>query len=37
MAIDTADLRKTSERVDALRGMTVRVPTGSIFSFLGRK
>jgi ABC-2 type transport system ATP-binding protein len=36
LAIDVADLRKTYDSVEALRGMTVRVPTGSIFGFLGR-
>ena len=35
-AIDVANLRKTYDGVEALRGMTVQVPTGSIFGFLGR-
>src|SRR5262249_20425511 len=36
-AIDISDLRKRySDGVDALRGLTLRVPTGSIFGFLGK-
>jgi ABC-2 type transport system ATP-binding protein len=36
-AIDISDLRKRySDGVDALRGLTLRVPAGSIFGFLGR-
>jgi len=36
-AIDVSDLRKRySDGVDALRGLTLRVPAGSIFGFLGR-
>jgi ABC-2 type transport system ATP-binding protein len=35
-AIETTQLRKTYESVDALRGLDLRVPAGSIFGFLGR-
>jgi len=35
-AIETADLRKRYGGHDALRGLTLGVPTGSIFGFLGR-
>lgn len=35
-AIDTTDLHKTYDAVEALRGVNLRVPTGSIFGFLGR-
>src|SRR5215813_7815858 len=36
-AIDISDLRKRySDGVDALRGLTLRVPAGSIYGFLGR-
>jgi ABC-2 type transport system ATP-binding protein len=35
-AIETADLWKQYEGVDALRGMTLQVPSGSIHGFLGR-
>jgi ABC-2 type transport system ATP-binding protein len=36
-AIETVDLCKTYDRgVDALRGLTLRVPRGSIFGFLGK-
>jgi len=35
-AIDVVDLRKTYGEVEALRGLTVRVPPGSICGFLGR-
>jgi ABC-2 type transport system ATP-binding protein len=34
--IETIDLRKTYDGTDALRGMSVSVPRGSIFGFLGR-
>jgi ABC-2 type transport system ATP-binding protein len=34
--IDTADLRKQYGAVEALRGLTLRVPAGSIYGFLGR-
>ena len=34
--IKTADLRKTYDDVQALRGLDLRVPAGSIFGFLGR-
>jgi ABC-2 type transport system ATP-binding protein len=36
LIIDTADLRKQYEGVEALRGLTLQVPSGSIFGFLGR-
>jgi ABC-2 type transport system ATP-binding protein len=35
-AIATADLRKTYDGVDALRGLALQVPRGSICGFLGR-
>jgi ABC-2 type transport system ATP-binding protein len=34
--IETADLQKQYGGVEALRGMTLQVPAGSIFGFLGR-
>ena len=34
--IDTSDLRKRYDGVEALRGLTLGVPAGSIFGFLGR-
>ena len=34
--IETADLRKRYDGVEALRGLTSQVPAGSIFGFLGR-
>src|SRR5438874_472804 len=34
--IETDDLRKTYDGVDALRGLTLQVPRGSIFGFLGK-
>jgi ABC-2 type transport system ATP-binding protein len=34
--IETADLRKNYDGVEALRGLSLRVPRGSIFGFLGR-
>jgi len=34
--IETSDLRKTYGDVDAVRGLTLRVPAGSICGFLGR-
>ena len=34
--IETADLRKSYEGVEALRGLTLQVPAGSICGFLGR-
>ena len=34
--IETADLRKRYDAVEALRGLTFRVPRGSIYGFLGR-
>jgi ABC-2 type transport system ATP-binding protein len=36
LTIETSTLRKTYDGVDALRGLDLRVPTGSIFGFLGR-
>jgi ABC-2 type transport system ATP-binding protein len=36
LAIETVDLRKRFEAMDAVRGLNLRVPTGSIFGFLGR-
>jgi ABC-2 type transport system ATP-binding protein len=34
--IETADLRKQFDGVEALRGLNLQVPAGSIFGFLGR-
>lgn len=34
--IETADLRKQYDEVEALRGLTLQVPAGSICGFLGR-
>jgi ABC-type multidrug transport system ATPase subunit len=34
--IETAELRKTYGRVEALRGLSLQVPAGSIYGFLGR-
>lgn len=34
--IETADLRKSYDGVEALRGLNLRVPSGSIFGFLGK-
>ncbi len=34
--IETADLRKRYDGVEALRGLTLQVPAGSIYGFLGR-
>jgi ABC-2 type transport system ATP-binding protein len=36
LAIETADLRKTYEGVEAVRGLNLQVPAGSIYGFLGR-
>jgi ABC-2 type transport system ATP-binding protein len=36
LAIETVDLRKRFDDADALRGVNLRVPPGSIFGFLGR-
>jgi ABC-2 type transport system ATP-binding protein len=36
LAIETVDLQKRFETNDALRGLNLRVPCGSIFGFLGR-
>jgi ABC-2 type transport system ATP-binding protein len=35
-AIETSDLRKQYDGVEALRGLTLQVPAGSIYGFLGR-
>lgn len=35
-AIDTTDLRKHYGEVEALRGLSLQVPVGSLFGFLGR-
>ena len=34
--IETSDLRKSYDGVEALRGLNLQVPAGSIFGFLGR-
>jgi ABC-2 type transport system ATP-binding protein len=34
--IETTDLRKSYGKVEALRGLSVQVPAGSIYGFLGR-
>jgi ABC-2 type transport system ATP-binding protein len=36
LAIETVDLRKHFDAAEALRGLNLRVPQGSIFGFLGR-
>jgi ABC-2 type transport system ATP-binding protein len=36
LAIETVDLRKRFDSTEALRGLNLRVPAGSIFGFLGR-
>jgi ABC-2 type transport system ATP-binding protein len=36
LVIDAADLRKHYEGVEALRGLNLKVPAGSIYGFLGR-
>jgi ABC-2 type transport system ATP-binding protein len=36
LAIETVELRKTFDRVEALCGVNLRVPSGSIFGLLGR-
>ena len=36
VVIETAELRKDYDGVEAVRGLNLRVPTGSIFGFLGR-
>jgi len=35
-AIETADLRKAYGPIEAVRGLNLQVPTGSIYGFLGR-
>ena len=34
--IETADLRKSYDGIEAVRGLTLQVPAGSIYGFLGR-
>jgi ABC-2 type transport system ATP-binding protein len=36
LVIETADLRKHYDGVEALRGLSLQVPAGSIYGFLGR-
>ena len=36
LVIETSDLRKNYERVEAVRGLSLQVPAGAIFGFLGR-
>ena len=36
LAIETVDLQKTYDGVEALRGLNLDVPTGTIFGFLGQ-
>ncbi len=36
LVIETSDLRKHYDGVEALRGLTLQVPAGSIYGFLGR-
>ena len=36
LVIEAVDLRKTYDGVEALRGLNLEVPAGSIFGFLGR-
>jgi ABC-2 type transport system ATP-binding protein len=36
VAIETVDLRKRYDAIEALRGLDLHVPAGSIFGFLGR-
>ena len=36
LAIETVGLRKSFDSIEALRGLDLRVPTGSIFGFLGK-
>jgi ABC-2 type transport system ATP-binding protein len=36
LAIETVDLHKTYGSIEALRGLTLEVPRGTIFGFLGR-
>jgi ABC-2 type transport system ATP-binding protein len=36
LAIETVDLRKTYDALEAVRGLGLRVPSGSIYGFLGR-
>ena len=36
LAIETVDLHKTYGSVEALRGLNLEVPRGTIFGFLGR-
>jgi len=34
--IDTVELRKRYDQIEAVRGLNLQVPAGSIFGFLGR-
>ena len=34
--IETVELRKRYDQIEALRGLNLQVPAGSIFGFLGR-
>jgi len=36
LIIETKDLRRTYDGVEALRGLTLQVPAGSVCGFLGR-
>ena len=36
LAIETADLRKAYDQIEAVRGLSLQVPAGSIYGFLGR-
>jgi ABC-2 type transport system ATP-binding protein len=36
VVIETAELRKDYDGIEAVRGLNLRVPTGSIYGFLGR-
>ena len=36
LAVETVELRKTYDGVEALRGLSLQVPAGSIYGFLGR-
>ena len=36
LIIETAELRKNYDGVEALRGVTLQVPAGAIYGFLGR-
>jgi ABC-type multidrug transport system ATPase subunit len=36
LVIETAGLRKDYGQIEAIRGLTLQIPAGSIFGFLGR-